>query len=432
MKYAIIGGGIAGLYSANELIVKYNINPVNITIYEKSNRWGGRIQTQTQQSYIFHCGAGRFKKTHTHLMSLIKRYGFEHKIYSFDNKKEVRFITSNNVAIVDNKEIHQIISKVLKHRQKHPIENLHTIHTFDYFVSLTDNISTEIIKTTFGYDAEFDIQNADATLYALRNDFHINSQYYSIHGYLEQIVEEMVSELSSMGVSMVLNCPIREIIRIQYQHQHQKTKYQLVQNDGSKIAADIVILALDRSALLRIHIPLLNPMRNILSNSITSVPLCRIYAAFPKSSITGKVWFSNIRGTVVSNTRIRQFIPYDTTTGFCVISYTDGETASNWNRIRTKDELSTTLLHELELLFPDTDEPIPEPSFIKKCYWQHGCHVWNVGYSMNDIYTQIIHPIQNENIYICGEAYSRQQGWIEGALISVQDTLTVMFDKTIN
>ena len=420
MKYAIIGGGIAGLYAANQLIVKYNINPANITIYEKTNRWGGRIQTQTQQSYIFHCGAGRFKKTHTHLMNLIQRYGFEHKIYSFDKKKEVRFITSNNVAIVENKGIHQTISKVLKHQQKHPNENLHTIHTFDYFVSLTNHITTEIMKTAFGYDAEFDIQNADATLSTLRNDFHINSQYYSIQGYLEQIVEAMVSELLSMGVNMVLHCPIQQIVRT------PQTKYQLIKNDGSNIDADIVVLALDRSALLRIDIPLLHPMRNILSNSITSVPLCRIYAAFPKSPITGKVWFSNIRGTVVSNTRIRQFIPYDATTGFCVISYTDGETASNWNRIRTKDELSTTLLRHLKQLFPDIDESIPEPSFIKKCYWQHGCHVWNVGYSMNDLYPKIIHPVQNENIYICGEAYSRQQGWIEGALISVQDTLTII------
>jgi monoamine oxidase len=129
---------------------------------------------------------------------------------------------------------------------------------------------------------------------------------------------------------------------------------------------------------------------------------------------------------VVSNTRIRQFISYDPTTGFCVISYTDGETASYWNRIRTKDELSTTLLYELKQLFPDIDESIPKPNFIKKCYWHHGCHVWNVGYSMNDLYPQIIHPVQNENIYICGEAYSRQQGWIEGALISVQDTLNVI------
>jgi protoporphyrinogen oxidase len=418
MKYAIIGGGIAGLYAANQLIVKYNVHPANITIYEKTNRWGGRIQTQTQQSYMFHCGAGRFKKTHTHLMNLIKRYGFEHKIYSFDNKKEVRFITSNNVAIVENKGIHQIISKIIKH----PTENLHTMHTFDYFASLTNHITTEIIKTAFGYDAEFDIQNAEATLYALRNDFHINSQYYSIHGYLEQIVEAMVDELSSMGISMVLNCPIQQIIRT------QQPKYQLVQNDGSKIVidADIVILALDRSALLRIHVPLLNPIRNILSNSITSITLCRIYAAFPKSPTTGKVWFSNIRGSVVSNTRIRQFISYDPTTGFCVISYTDGETASYWNRIRTKDELSTTLLYELKQLFPDIDESIPKPNFIKKCYWHHGCHVWNVGYSMNDLYPQIIHPVQNENIYICGEAYSRQQGWIEGALISVQDTLNVI------
>jgi protoporphyrinogen oxidase len=429
MKYAIIGGGIAGLYAAIQLITKYNINPKNITIYEKTSRWGGRIQTQTQQSYMFHCGAGRFKKTHTHLMNLIKRYGFEHKIYSFDNKKQVRFITSNNVAIVENKGIHQIISKVLRYRQKHPIENLHTINTFDYFSSLTDNITTQIVKTAFGYDAEFDIQNADATLSALRNDFHINSQYYSIHGYLEQIVDAMVDELSSMGVEMVLNCSVKEIVRTAHQP-HQKTKYEIClrtcNDDDSVSVVDRVILALDRNALLRVIIPILNPMRNILSNSISSVPLCRIYAAFPKSTITGKVWFSNIGGTVVSNTRIRQFIPYDVTTGFCVISYTDGTTASSWNRIRSKEELITSLLHELNVLFPDIDELIPKPHFIKKCYWQHGCHVWNVGYDMDDMYTQIIHPVQHENIYICGEAYSRQQGWIEGALLSVQDMLDIM------
>lgn len=429
MKYAIIGGGIAGLYAANQLIVKYNIHPTNITIYEKTNRWGGRIQTQTQQSFVFHCGAGRFKKTHIHLMNLIKRYGFENKIYSFDNRKEVRFLTPDNINIVKNKEIHQIISKVLTHRhiQKHSTEHLHTINTFDYFSSLTDNTTANVIKTAFGYDAEFDIQNADATLSALQNDFNINSQYYSIQGYLEQIIDAMVDELLSMGVSMILNCTVKEIVRTQ----QRKMKYNIyvsIKNDDSVSLSvvDTVILALDRNALLRVNIPLLHPMRNILSKSITSVPLCRIYAAFPNTDTTGKVWFSNIRGTVVSNTRIRQFIPYDITTGFCVISYTDGETASNWNRIRTKNELVTTLLHELKLLFPDIDETIPEPSFIKKCFWQHGCHVWNVGYPMNNIYSQILHPVQNENIYICGEAYSLQQGWIEGALLSVHDMFDIM------
>lgn len=418
MKYAIIGGGIAGLYAANQLIVKYNINPANITIYEKTNRWGGRIQTQTYKSFVFHCGAGRFKKTHTHLMSLIKRYGFENKIYSLDNRKEVRFIMAGNVTIVENKGIHQIISKVLRHRLKNPTENLHTINTFDYFASLTDNITTQIVKNAFGYDAEFDIQNADATISGLKNDFNVNSQYYRMQGQLEQIIDAMVDELSSMGVTMLLNCPIKQIV-------HTKKAYHICLHTRN-VAADIVILALDRNALLQVNIPLLNPMRNILSNSITSIPLCRIYAAFPKSTTTGKVWFSNIHGTVVSNTRIRQFIPYDITTGFCVISYTDGPTASDWNRIRNKDELSIALIQELKLLFPDIDEPIPQPSFIKKCYWENGYHVWNLGYNMNDTCAKIIHPVQNENVYICGEAYSRQQGWIEGALLSVQDMLAIM------
>ena len=420
MKYAIIGGGIAGLYSAIQLIEIHNVNPKNITIYEKTNRWGGRIQTETYKSYIYHCGAGRFKQNHTYLMNLIIRYGFENKIYSFDNKKEVRFFMLGDVNIIENKGIHQIISQLLKHHTS----NLHTINTFDYLESLTDNTTAQIIKTAFGYDAEFDIQNADATLSTMKNDFHINSQYYSIQGYLEQIIHAMVDELYSLGVNMLLNCPINQIIRTQ----HKKPKYYLLYKESISLV-DTIILALDKNALLHINIPLLNPMRDILNKSVSSVPLCRIYAAFPKSATTGKVWFSNIRGTIVSNTRIRQFIPYDITTGFCVISYTDGSTAENWNRIENNDDLSISILHELDILFPDIDETIPKPIFIKKCYWQHGCHVWNVGYHMNNIYSQIVHPIKNENIYICGEAYSRNQGWIEGSLISVKDMLAIMFKR---
>ena len=417
MKYAIIGGGIAGLYSAIELIIKFNVNPIDITIYEKTNRWGGRIQTETQKSYEYHCGAGRFKKNHINLLKLIKRYGLEHKIYSFDKRKEVRFLMSGNLNIIENKKIQQIISKLLKYE----IPNSETIRAFDYFETLTDNITTQIIKTAFGYDAEFDIQNASATISAMKHDFHINSQYYSIQGYLEQIIHHMVDELSSLGVKMLLNCRINHIIRAQ-----KMMKYYLLCNQHI-ILVDNVIFALDKNGLLRINIPILNPIRNILTKSISSVPLCRIYAAFPKSSTTGKVWFSHIRGTIVSNTRIRQFIPYDITSGFCVISYTDGSTAEDWNKIINNDDLSISILHELDILFPDINEPIPKPIFIKKCYWQHGCHVWNLGYNMNELYSQIIHPIKNENIYICGEAYSCNQGWIEGALISVNDMLDKMF-----
>ena len=88
------------VYSAIELIIKFNVNPIDITIYEKTNRWGGRIQTETQKSYEYHCGAGRFKKNHINLLKLIKRYGLEHKIYSFDKRKEVRFLMSGNLNII--------------------------------------------------------------------------------------------------------------------------------------------------------------------------------------------------------------------------------------------------------------------------------------------------------------------------------------------
>ena len=48
-------------------------------------------------------------------------------------------------------------------------------------------------------------------------------------------------------------------------------------------------------------------------------------------------------------------------------------------------------------------------------YWENGFHVWDTGYDTNEIYESMIKPT-NDNIYICGESYSKKQGWIEGSL----------------
>ena len=63
----IIGGGISGLYSYYQLLLK---NPkLKIKLFEKNNYFGGRILTLhkklNHQNYQFEAGAGRFNSKHT-------------------------------------------------------------------------------------------------------------------------------------------------------------------------------------------------------------------------------------------------------------------------------------------------------------------------------------------------------------------------------
>ena len=45
-----------------------------------------------------------------------------------------------------------------------------------------------------------------------------------------------------------------------------------------------------------------------------------------------------------------------------------------------------------------------------------GWHSWKAGYRYNDIMPRMRHPVKSEKVYICGAAYSADQGWVEGAL----------------
>lgn len=56
-----------------------------------------------------------------------------------------------------------------------------------------------------------------------------------------------------------------------------------------------------------------------------------------------------------------------------------------------------------------------------------GYHAWKAGISVKDVMRFMRHPNVNEAVHICGEAYSDQQGWIEGALCEAEKMLQKQF-----
>ncbi len=61
-----------------------------------------------------------------------------------------------------------------------------------------------------------------------------------------------------------------------------------------------------------------------------------------------------------------------------------------------------------------------------------GYNMWKIHADSYSVSENIVHPVEDLPVYICGEAYSHDQGWVEGALQTAEDMLTEFFSlKTL-
>jgi Flavin containing amine oxidoreductase len=56
-----------------------------------------------------------------------------------------------------------------------------------------------------------------------------------------------------------------------------------------------------------------------------------------------------------------------------------------------------------------------------------GWHEWKANYRLDEIMCRMRKPVADQDIYIVGEAYSYDQGWVEGALDTAESTLQQFF-----
>jgi hypothetical protein len=123
---------------------------------------------------------------------------------------------------------------------------------------------------------------------------------------------------------------------------------------------------------------------------------------------------------------IQRIIPMDPNKGVYMIAYND-----NANTLALKDYLKNTKENrELYELLLERSLGIPENSLhiiaIKDFYWPIGTHYYtplDKAYSSRkEFINKVQHP--EKGILVVGEAVSKNQGWTEGALESVNAVLT--------
>lgn len=272
---------------------------------------------------------------------------------------------------------------------------------------------TQQIINAFGYNSEFELQNAYTSLQIFRKDFNDKIQYYFLQDGLSQIITHLQNKvLEHKNNNIFSNTEV-----IDYDNTSNTiTSMHNTKNTRLVKQYDKVVFCVTKQSLLKFNklLEADNKLCSYLNKSIEMAPLHRIFAQFPNGS-DGKVWFHDIKRTTTS-LPIRYIIPSDIKTGLIQISYTDKQFADYWNSFNNDKELIDELMKNLRILYPN--KLIPRPVWIKRHYWKEGATYWKPNYSLYK-------NKRDSNYYIGGEMTSPfHSAWIEGALESV--------DKIIN
>ena len=78
----------------------------------------------------------------------------------------------------------------------------------------------------------------------------------------------------------------------------------------------------------------------------------------------------------------------------------------------------------------DLDVPAPlSAAFVDWCAnpYGGGFHFWNTHVRSWEVMPRIRRPVPGANVFLCGEAFSAKQGWVEGAINTAEVTLEAYF-----
>ena len=432
----IIGGGIAGLYTAYR-ILKNNPNR-KVLVLEKEERLGGRIYTFHDEYMQVEAGAGRIHSSHHLFLQLLYDLGLENKLRPIQSSS--MYIDSNSGKKYSEDISHRLIQKIIRYEKKNPhTSQLQNASFLDFASKVLSLKEVQYIKNSFGFSTELYQMNAKDAIVLMKTLVH-SQPFLFLAGGLEQVIHQITRSIMKMGGCIKPNCQVKEVemytpnkthhharsggggFSIDHEKNNSIYKIHVLENGSQKYQTYYetthCIFALPNEQIQKFHLFHSIPFfRHIYSGS-----LCRIYTRFRDGS-----WFRNMSKFTTQND-LRMVIPINAEKGTIMISYSDSVYADRWYRYY-KTYGMTRLKQRLHSLVEDTLMiKIPALGVTRIFYWKEGVGYWKIGANSNEISRKIIKPFPDKHVYICGENYSEKyQQWVEGAL----DTSEKVVDKLI-
>ena len=375
MKVAIIGSGISGLYYA----YKCYKSGIDFDIYEKNKEIGGRVKVIKfdDEDVVAGAGIGRKKKDKL-LFKLCQELG----VSTHEYKTHFSYTF----------EPYDILS-IIEEMKKHMHDFDRSKYTFAQFAKqiLGVKVYNHFVKSINGTDFE----NADIidTIY----DYGFDD---CVGGYKAFSIKwkEMIDILSKMFKNHIhLNTEISKI-------EKNDNDSFIIQN---KIY-DKVILAIPSESIRKMK---MNFISNEIYNDIRCQSFVRLYVKLNEP-------LQNYKGFIVTEKPFQKIIEMNREKCIYMISYSDNKIANKWLNVKNKEEI---VEKNIKKIFKQ-DVKVKKIKFI---YWNCGTHYFKPLKKKYKDRKQFLKIAQNpyKNIYCVGEAFSRNQGWCEGALESVENVI---------
>jgi hypothetical protein len=405
--YIIIGSGIAGLYSAYKII---NTNPnASILILERNKReWlGGRTYNENffGVSIATGAGIGRQKKD-TLLLKLLNNLHISH------DKRIIHKNYANNVLDVN---IDKNFSFYKKEYNKNP--SLYKNKTFSQFaIELSGKENYNNFKIASGYS---DYENSD--VFVVLYYYGMDDNFNKLNAFMlswKDLVDTLINRLLEYNVNIKASS---NVIQLNKLHDTTRECGFVVKCDNNKTyMCNKLIIATTISSIQK----LLPVNQFTIYKEIHGQPFLRVYGKF--SGRSAYIMKNAVKSYTIVSGPLYKIIPIDTNKGVYMIAYND-----NHGSIILKNNLKNTL--ENRKLFAKLLESalgLPNDSLkldaIKDFYWNIGTHYYE---PLSDNYknrSDFIEKAQNpmKNIKVVGEVVAFDQGWVEGALESVELAVT--------
>lgn len=401
----IIGGGLSGLNCAYQLSKK---KKNKILLIEKDYKLGGRVQSiYLPNNNFYESGAIRFFPSHKNFIKLLKEFNYKNKDFiTINNKKLKKKIINLNCDKTNfsEKKMNQIL---LDNKNKYEDYFLLGI-TFETYCNKVLGIEKyKYLKICNGFDHIFKKTSALYGLQLLERDFQNLGDFYILNKPLSDLIYKIVNKIVNLGVKIKLNTELIDFTK--------KNNIYELQCNSEKYKCKNIIIAIPYYSLKKIF---KNKSLNNMIETVNPIPLCRIFSVFPKHNY----WHKNMNFTFTDN-KIQRILTKNNE--LIQISYSSNENAKFWGKKTI--ELKKELVKNLKKMFKN--KKIEDPDWINKHYWEAGIHLWKKNINGDKITKNIIKPYQNENIYICNEAYSYQQRWMEGAIEMSNRVVKILLNK---
>ena len=403
----VIGTCMAGLYSAYK--IKQMFPKISIAVLEKNKKsaLGGRTG-----NYSFHgtqvvTGAGIGRKNKDKL--LIQLMDELRVPYTeFETSTSYSKLLGNHCQV---KQIFTQLKTEYNHRKRH---NLKTTMTFKEFARpFLGKDTYEYFVICSGYK---DYENAD--LYNVLFDYGFDDNYGTRWTGLsipwKLLVDKLVNRIGKDNVF-----PNSEVVNID---SRENDHIDILCKNGKIYTCKKVIIATTIDSMVKLIPGAQN--KNSPYQQISGQPFLRVYGKFSKSSIP--IMEHYVHSTTIVPGPLAKIIPMNPEMGIYMISYTD-----NMGAIYLKDYLENTAANRnIYCRLIEQSLGVPPMTLhltsISDFYWPIGTHYYKPLHGPYKSRTQFIDVIQHpmKNMLVVGEAVSINQGWVEGALESVENAVT--------